>query len=100
MVSLIVGEVLSIMLKEAASKGIFRGISTSEQITHLQFADDTVIFLDGTLSSAKGVKSVLQCFQLLSGLKINYEKSEIFASSSVNNELSETAAAIGCKIGV
>lgn len=90
------------MLRLAAQKGVYRGISLSNKstpITHLQFADDTVIFLDGTLESAKGIKRILQSFQLLSGLKINFVKSSIFSSTRFGVELTEIAKELNCSIG-
>lgn len=56
------GEVLNVMLTSAANQGIFKGIVMSKgvsQITHLQFADDTVVFLDGSEEFAVGIKRVL-----------------------------------------
>ena len=50
------------MLNKAALEGSFKGVSLgmdSKAITHLQYADDTVIFLKGTVESARGVKRVL-----------------------------------------
>lgn len=96
------GEVLNSMLTVAAKKGIFKGIKLSKNadyITHLQFADDTVVFLDGTLESAKGVKQVLQCFQLVSGLKINYGKSSLYSAYSSSGNFLEEAEILNCNIG-
>lgn len=98
----LVGEILNSMLTKAASEGLFKGITLVEgtaDITHLQFADDTVVFLDGTLESARGIKRVLQCFQIISGLKINYNKSELYASSSAGESLRNCAEILGCKVG-
>lgn len=98
----LVGEVLHSMLTQAANKGIFQGIRLNknmEQITHLQFADDTVIFLDGSIQSAIGIKRVLQCFQLMSGLKINFDKSELFFKSS-NAEQMDLCNILNCKQGL
>lgn len=70
----LVGEVLNIMLNKAYDEGLFKCFSLDKSamdITHLQFADDIIIFLDGTIESIKSVKRVLQYFQILSGLKIN-----------------------------
>lgn len=96
------GEVLNAMLTLAASRGIFKGILMRKgagQITHLQFADDTVVFLDGSEESAKGIKRVLQCFQLVSGLKINYNKSNLYADHRFSNEALSAANILGCKVG-
>ena len=44
----------------------------------LQYADDTIIFLDHDLKQTKNMKLLLCAFEQLSGLKINFHKSEIF----------------------
>jgi len=44
----------------------------------LQYADDTIIFFDHDLEQAKNLKLLLVAFEQLSGLKINFHKSEIF----------------------
>ena len=90
------------MLNCAAKKGIFKGIrlaNSSNQITHLQFADDTIIFLEDSIESIVGVKKVLQCFQLTSGLKINYGKSNIYSSHYPDSLLHEGARILNCKLG-
>jgi hypothetical protein len=44
----------------------------------LQYADDTIIFMDNDLERAKNMKLMLCAFEQLSGLKINFHKSELF----------------------
>jgi hypothetical protein len=44
----------------------------------LQYADDTIIFMDNDLERAKNMKLLLCAFEQLSGLKINFHKSELF----------------------
>lgn len=71
----LIGEVLSKMLDRTNSSGIFAGVNLvncQQPISHLQFADDVILFIRNDLSSIKGVKQVLQCFQLMSGLSINF----------------------------
>ncbi|KAI7979697.1 putative ribonuclease H protein, partial [Camellia lanceoleosa] len=45
--------------------------------THLQFADDTILFCEATRREVSNIKSILSCFEISSGLKINYHKSII-----------------------
>lgn len=90
------------MLSIAVERGLFEGISLGgkwKPVTHLQFADDTIIFMDESAESARGVKQVMQCFQLLSGLKINYDKSNVYSSRKLSKELSSAADIIKCKVG-
>lgn len=46
-------------------------------ISHIQYADDTLLMTDGPDKSIVNLKLVLYyCFEWLSGLKINFHKSE------------------------
>ncbi|XP_041999683.1 uncharacterized protein LOC121749153 [Salvia splendens] len=60
--------------------GILKGITVGANhvpITHLQFADDTIIFAPANTEIIGNYKKSLQCFGLMSGLKINYGKSTL-----------------------
>lgn len=48
------------------------------RISHLCFADDVMIFFDGSLQSIKGITSALTSFQVISGLAMNRDKTELF----------------------
>ncbi|KAK3199813.1 hypothetical protein Dsin_023228 [Dipteronia sinensis] len=45
------------------------------QVSHLQCADDTVTFTKPKLEYLRSIKRALRCFELASGLKINFFKS-------------------------
>jgi hypothetical protein len=47
-------------------------------LTHLQYADDMVLFLDLDDKSIATMKFLLFCYEAISGLKIKFQKSEIF----------------------
>jgi hypothetical protein len=47
-------------------------------ISILQYADDTILFMEYDLEMAVNMKIILCIFEQLSGLKINFHKSEIF----------------------
>jgi hypothetical protein len=44
----------------------------------LQYADDTIIFLKHDLRGAMHMKLLLYLFEMLAGLRINFNKSEVF----------------------
>lgn len=99
----LVGEVLSKLLNEANKWKIFTGIKFSgcdKELTHLQYADDVIIFIDNEKSSIKGIKEVLQCFELLSGLHINFNKSCLFGFGDDHERMAKWASMLGCEIGV
>ena len=55
----------------------FRVAKTAPSISHLQFADDTLIFCEAKEDQIKNVKAILYCFEAVLGLKINFFKSEL-----------------------
>jgi hypothetical protein len=44
----------------------------------LQYADDTILFIEHDLDKARNLKLILAAFDQLLGLKINFHKSELF----------------------
>ncbi|CAL1380715.1 unnamed protein product [Linum trigynum] len=99
----LVMEVLSWMLKSVREKGKFEGLFMNEElkrgeVTHLLFADDTLIFCDANHDQVLHVLAAIVCFQTVTGLRINLDKlvmytvedvadpSFLLLSSSVNGE--------------
>ncbi|CAA7020699.1 unnamed protein product [Microthlaspi erraticum] len=73
---------LSLMLNKAAGDKKFtyhKGCAGSK-LTHLCFADDLLIFAEGTLESVQNVLQVLHKFQKRSGLAVSVQKSSFFAA--------------------
>lgn len=72
--------VLSMMLDTAAvNRRIgYHPRCKNQKLTHLCFADDIMVFSDGTLRSMKGVLEVFDEFAVASGLQISLEKSTLF----------------------
>lgn len=99
----LVAEVLNLMLRRANQKGLFKGIFLNkhgqDQLTHLQFADDTLLFIEGSLESVRTVKRILQCFQLLTGLRINFNKSSLYSCSKDRELVTKCANSLGCLVG-
>jgi Reverse transcriptase (RNA-dependent DNA polymerase) len=74
-------EGLSKILHKEVCTGIFKGLgpllSDGTQLTHLQFADDTLIMLQTDPDMMQALKWTLQGFEQVSGLKVNYAKSDL-----------------------
>ncbi|XP_026378053.1 uncharacterized protein LOC113272434 [Papaver somniferum] len=78
---LLVGEALYYILKQAQLQGLISGFQVSNEgmlISHLQSADNTLIFLDVDIEQVKNLRLILLSFELLTGLKINFSKTQIF----------------------
>ena len=68
-------------------------------IISLQYADDTLLFLEHNLDKARALKWMLTCFEQLSGLKINYDKSDLVTIGMEEEETRAWAQTLCCKIG-
>jgi hypothetical protein len=83
-------DVFTRMLGKAANKGYITGFLSSlypEGVVSLQYADDTLIFLEHDYQAACHLKWLMVCFEKLSGMKIIYHKSDL---SLVNLEEEES----------
>lgn len=78
----IASNVLSRMLNRAAKDGKVKLHPHCKrvEVTHLSFADDILVFSDGSPSSIVGIVSVFNDFAGMSGLNINASKSSKFSA--------------------
>lgn len=94
-------DVLSKMLDAGAVNGRF-GIHPECEaplITHLSSADDVLIFFDGAEESLRGILQILEEFRLISGLKINKQKSELLLDGGSSSRCRQLANAMGMAQG-
>lgn len=78
---LVVVEGLNMPLKRARKLGKFIGFTLGREgeveISMLQFTDDTLFFGEVTTQNVVTLKCILRCFELASGLKVNFFKSKL-----------------------
>jgi hypothetical protein len=70
-----------------------------EGVISLQYADDTLLFLSHEGDSATYLKWVIIYFEKLSGMKINYHKSDMIPINLEEEETQVYAKIFCCKIG-
>jgi hypothetical protein len=63
----------------------------------LQYADDTILFMDHDLEKGRNMKLLLCAFEQVSGLKINFHKTELFCFGNAQDHLDQYAEQFGCK---
>ena len=80
-----------------ACKARIRG-GEGVQVSHLMFADDTLVFCGASKELLLYLSWILMWFEAMSGLRINLDKSELIPVGSVENA-EELAAALGCNVG-
>ena len=69
-----------------------------ECVTHLLFADDTILFCDADVEQILHFQLLLLSFQALTGLKVNVYKSEMVPIREVD-DVHALAEILGCKVG-
>ncbi|KAE8698885.1 Phospholipid-transporting ATPase 3 [Hibiscus syriacus] len=99
----IVGELLHLMLDKVVDKGLFQGFvignsADSLRLSHLQFADDLIIFCQASLTQIKNVKRVLRIFSIMAGLHLNLKKSKLYGVNVDEDILSDWALEVGCSV--
>ena len=97
-------EVLSALIRRAVVGGFLCGCSIgggrrpTVNISHLLFADDTVVFCEAKKEHLLHLSWILFWFEAASGLRINLAKSEVIPVGEVE-EVEMMAAELGCRVG-
>lgn len=95
-------EGLNVALKAAKEKRIFRGINIPHSnitLSHLFYADDTLFLGEWAKPNIRNLARILCCFQISSGLKVNFSKSKVFGIGASAAETAEWAGFLGCMAG-
>ncbi|KAE8690796.1 Phospholipid-transporting ATPase 3 [Hibiscus syriacus] len=74
-----IGELLNLLIVKAVEQGLFSGLvlgrgADALKLSHLQFADDLIMFCGASKTQILNVKRVLRVFQVISGLQLNLKK--------------------------
>ncbi|KAK3188485.1 hypothetical protein Dsin_028046 [Dipteronia sinensis] len=77
-------------------KETFFGASGS-QIAHLQFADNTILFIEANEEAVVNLRRVLQCYGLGSGPNVNFHKSCLVKVGKGNSNVERWAELFRCK---
>ncbi|GKU88289.1 hypothetical protein SLEP1_g2571 [Rubroshorea leprosula] len=99
---LIVAEGLNGIISTAVAKNLFEGVPMGEgsmNISHLQFADDTLLLGVATEENIWTSKCIMRAFELVSGLKVNYGKSSLIGINVDNLWEKEMTWLLNCKSG-
>ncbi|RVW76178.1 putative mitochondrial protein [Vitis vinifera] len=93
-------EILDVLIRRAVEGGYLSGCnirdgsSSSLHISHLFFADDTIVFCEANKDQVSHLSWILFWFEAASGLRMNLAKSEIIPVGEVE-EIQELAAELG-----
>jgi hypothetical protein len=99
----IVMEALSKMISALVDGGLLSGFMVGSRsggainISHLLFADDTLIFCEANPDHLRNLRSLFLCFEAVFGLRINLAKSELVPVGNVMN-VEGLASILGCRV--
>jgi hypothetical protein len=83
-------DVLSRMMQKAPGVGLIKGLATDlvpGGVISLQCTYDSILFLENDVAYARNLKYILTCFELISGMRINYSRSELVPINIDNQEI-------------
>jgi hypothetical protein len=98
----LVTDMLAILIARAKEDEQIAGVVphlVDDGLSILQYADDTLIFMDHDLDKAQNMKLLLCAFEQALGLKINFHKSELLCFGQAQNEVEQYTTLFGCQEG-
>ncbi|WMV13356.1 hypothetical protein MTR67_006741 [Solanum verrucosum] len=98
-------EGLNHMIRKANVNGWIKGFKAQNQgnrdnevgITHLLYADDTLVFCEAEVIQIRHIRAILTIFEGISGLHVNWQKSFLYPVNQVDN-MELLARNLGCQI--
>jgi len=100
---LLAAEGLNIVMKALVETETFTGYrvggANSVVLSHLQFANDTLLIGDKSWANVRAMRVGLLLFEAMSGLKVNFHKSSLVGVNIKSSWFSEAAFVLGCKVG-
>jgi len=95
-------DMLAIFITRAKEDGQIQGLIphlVDGSLSILQYADDIILFMEHDLEQAKNMKIILRAFEQLSGLKINFHKSELFCYGEAKEHMEQYSQIFGRGMG-
>lgn len=98
----LVMDIFSKMLTKGSQAGLIRGLCPElvrGGVMCLQYADDTLLFLENDTRVALNLKWILTCFEQISGMRINYHKSALVPINLNVDDLNPFVEIFQCMVG-
>ncbi|KAK2433359.1 hypothetical protein QL285_018637 [Trifolium repens] len=100
---LLAAEGLNVLMEAVVEHNLFTGFRVGQQepveVSHLQFADDTLLIGAKSWANVRALRAVLAIFESMSGLKVNFNKSMLVGVNIPDSWVSEAASVLRCRVG-
>jgi hypothetical protein len=90
------------MIRKAQKDGLITVLAENlipYGVVILQYADDTIICLKDDIDNARHMKLVMYLYEMMSGLKTNFTKSEVILINGDENKRVQMADLFNCQLG-
>jgi len=98
---LIVAEGVAGVIRKAVEKELLESVSIGDELVKvnmLQYANNTLFFCEANPQSVFSIKAMLNCFKLVSGLKVSYLKSNIGGVGCSQQMLQCCVTILNCEV--
>ncbi|KAJ0575381.1 putative RNA-directed DNA polymerase [Helianthus annuus] len=95
-------EVVNMFMKKALLLGLFHGVKLPNDgpvLSHLCYADDVLFIGEWSEHNAVSINRFLRCLYLVSGLKVNHKKCQLYGVGVDEVEVSRLARVVNCEAG-
>lgn len=92
---------LGLLILKACAEGILSPALIGKNkisLSHLQYANDAVFVCNGRMENILSIKRILHLFELVSDLKVNFNKCKLFGVNLPSDELNMFADSLGCEL--
>lgn len=99
---LVAAEGMNLLVKNAINEGLIKAATVGRnkvKVSHLQYADDTIFTIEGSMENARALKRLLIEFEMISGLAVNYNNSNVFGVNLDPEGIGTMAEVLGCMVG-
>ncbi|GAU48395.1 hypothetical protein TSUD_405400 [Trifolium subterraneum] len=94
---------LNVMMRAMVQANLYTGYNIGSEnstvVSHLLFADDTLLLGNKSWANARVLRGVLSLFEKVSVLKVNFHKSMLVGVNIGASWLTEVASMLDCKVG-
>lgn len=93
---------MAVLVQKAGKEGIFEGYKVNDdlEIKLIQFADNTIMVGKESWNNLLSIKAIFKGFELVSGLKVNFFKSNIYGVNVDESFMETSSHFLSCCIDI